>query len=232
MGSLQHSAYLNKVTKYVIIYAYRNVVPTPGGTMVDFIRRCWLLFTIFMTGNVPSISAAQVALMRIEWNRIAPDARPKAYEELQSSTRLHRMTIGEIASRGSFMLTTLGFAFGIVVTILPDAKGISLLITKISIAFFFAATVLVLWMLSPKLKFYTRNRDEKPEASRKLSVLPDALASDDAKKDAEFDKYLRLANQRETQDRVASVEQRALLTATLFFILGLVIDAVVIATHH
>ena len=109
-----------------------------------------------------------------------------------------------------------------------SAKGVDLTLTQISVAFYFSAAATVVWMSSPKLKLYTHKRDRRPEGLRKLDVLAEACASDEGRAEAEVNKYLRLANQRERRDMIAFVERRALLTATLLFILGLVIDASVI----
>jgi hypothetical protein len=182
-----------------------------------------MLFKILMTGDVPPIPAAQVEEMKKAWLKLpVGEARQRAYDNLEASTQYRRKSLSENAQKGSFVLSALGFAFAIVVFALPSAKGSDLVFTKASVVLFMSAAAIV-WMSSPKLKIFTRKRNREPEGLRKLRVL---VA--ETEEEREFERYVRLTNLRERRDMNALMERRALATATIFFILGLVINAMVL----
>lgn len=177
-----------------------------------------MLSMLFMTGSVPPLTSSQVDTLNENWLKLTPNLRDRAYNELKDSAQYRRLSMSENAQKGSFVLSALGFAFAIVVFALPNAKGSDLLLTKIGVALYVLAAAIVLWMSSPKFKLYTHRRGRKPEGLRKLEVLVGKSAEE-----REFERYVRMTNLRERRDMIAFVERRALLTATLFFISGLVV---------
>lgn len=190
-----------------------------------WLLRCRLLFTIFLTGEVPKISQERVKAMERCWRELEDKERQRELAALKDSSQNRRVSMTENATKGGLVLSALGFVVAIAAFVLPNEGGITLFLAKAGIGLFMFATVITLWMNSPKLKLLKRKLDRTPEGERRLEAAVKRRQTEDPTLSG-FDEYLRSANIREKRDMLTFLERRALLSATLLYIVGLLVESI------
>ncbi len=206
--------------------------------MLKWLKSFWEHFLVFLTGKARKFSAKEIKQIKELWRQLSPvqrqeefdkanegppeDPRPKLHQKFRDTSEKRRGSISENFQRGNFASgPTSGFMAAIATFVIFNVQGFKLTLAFISLILFATAIVLILWTNSPKLGIFCKGETE-PEAIRWLrtAVEKKQAEENDPELVGVYD-FIRSGEKRLERDMINLVDRRALMLATIFFIVGL-----------